>query len=405
MKILIVSARYYPETFSITNIAEELVKMGNDVTVLTGKPSYGLYEIYSGYSNIENQTINGVKIIRLNEKIRKKGFFSLVRNYLSIFHIYNSYLKKCNTKYDAVLSHVVSPIFSIHGVGRFCKKQNIPHMHYGLDLWPESLVATGFVKKNSIVFKMMKKYCKKIYNTCDLITFASPCTESYFHDFLKIKVPFKHIYQPCLTKLPSEEMVNNHLFKESSKCHILYCGSVARFHHLDLFIKSISASSCKDQLTVTIVGSGSELENIKKLVSDLNLNDVVTFTGRVSPKDTINFYVKADVLFAPLYNNSFTSYMIPQKVIEYFMYSRPILGMLVGDGKELITQASKLNVVCDQTIESLSNAIDHICSMNEEEMTRCGLENRAFFVKNKRFQLPIICEELESSLVSLINNK
>jgi hypothetical protein len=79
--------------------------------------------------------------------------------------------------------------------------------------------------------------------------------------------------------------------------------------------------------------------------------------------------------------------------------------MLVGDGKELITQASKLNVVCDQTIESLSNAIDHICSMNEEEMTRCGLENRAFFVKNKRFQLPIICEELESSLVSLINNK
>ena len=40
MKILIVSNRYWPENFRITDIAESLVKIGHDVTVLTGLPNY-----------------------------------------------------------------------------------------------------------------------------------------------------------------------------------------------------------------------------------------------------------------------------------------------------------------------------------------------------------------------------
>ena len=60
MKILVVCQFYYPENFVITNICENLVKQGNDVTVLTGKPNYGYGYILPEYKNVKRETINGV---------------------------------------------------------------------------------------------------------------------------------------------------------------------------------------------------------------------------------------------------------------------------------------------------------------------------------------------------------
>ncbi|MGN1075675.1 MAG: hypothetical protein ACI4QP_01725 [Candidatus Enteromonas sp.] len=75
MKILLVCQHYYPEPFRVTRIAENLVKDGNEVTVLTGIPNYPEGHYYPGYSKKENreQTINGVHIIRAFEHPRKKG--------------------------------------------------------------------------------------------------------------------------------------------------------------------------------------------------------------------------------------------------------------------------------------------------------------------------------------------
>ena len=40
MKILVVCQHYYPEPFRLSDICEELVKQGNEVTVLTDIPNY-----------------------------------------------------------------------------------------------------------------------------------------------------------------------------------------------------------------------------------------------------------------------------------------------------------------------------------------------------------------------------
>ena len=48
MKILLVSQYFWPETFRVNDLAEELVLRGNEVTVLTGKPNYPQGKIYKG---------------------------------------------------------------------------------------------------------------------------------------------------------------------------------------------------------------------------------------------------------------------------------------------------------------------------------------------------------------------
>lgn len=402
MRILIVSARYKPETFTIGPIAEKLVEKGHEVTVLTGRPHYGRFRLYDGYETLQDEVINGVKVLRVNEKVRTPGTKALIMNYLSIYREYPKRLKKIPCDYDIVLSHVMSPIFTMRGIKKYCKKNNIPHMHYGFDLWPESLIATGYLKRKSLAFKMLKSYSKKMYKTCDLITYASPSTETYFKDYLKVDVPFKHIYQPCLTEQPELSLVDTHEFAKEGKKRILFCGTIAKFSHLEFIINAFKNEEIRNNFIFDIVGSGSEMENAQKLVNELQLQNSVIFHGRVQSSETIRFYLNSDILFVPLYRNSKTSDMIPQKVIEYFMYGKPILGMLGGDGKALINEASNMNVICDQTVESLEDGLKQLNKYSSKDMMECGLSNYNYYKKSTRFSLDAVCDELIECMDSLI---
>lgn len=122
MKILIISARYYPEQFSITNIAETLVKKGHNVTVITGKPNYGYGKILPEYKKVKFETINGVKIFRVKEIARKKGTISLVINYLSLYFGVKKAARKLIEDYDILLSHVLSPILTATAILKYAKK-------------------------------------------------------------------------------------------------------------------------------------------------------------------------------------------------------------------------------------------------------------------------------------------
>ncbi len=51
MNILIVSQYYWPENFRINELSRELVKLGNNVTVLTGLPNYPEGKIYKDFTN------------------------------------------------------------------------------------------------------------------------------------------------------------------------------------------------------------------------------------------------------------------------------------------------------------------------------------------------------------------
>ena len=404
MKILIITPRYFPEQFSITRIAETLCFFGNEVTVLTGIPHYGYSAPLEGYNSETQQIVNGVRIIRVKEKPRLDAKnISLVKNYLSIFMQYPKALSRLKESFDIVLSHNLSPIFSMRGIKRFCEKRHIPHMHYGLDLWPESLVATSYFRKTSFLFKIMKSYCRKLYSSCDLIAFASPSTESYFHSFLNLpSIPWKQIYQPSLISAPDMNDIINHVFKENGKLIVTYCGSIAKFHRLDLLISALSLCANKEHVEIHIIGSGSELLNIQKQAKDYGLSQII-FYGRVPAERTRYFLLNSDILFIPLINNSKTSLMIPQKAIEYLMYGKPILGMISGDGREILERASSINFFAEETPQSIAQKIDEYVIKSNDDLKNGGMQNRFFFDNEPRFQLETICIELEYEMKKLIS--
>ena len=51
LKILIISQYFWPENFRVNELSEELIKLGHDITVLTGYPNYPKGEIFEDFLN------------------------------------------------------------------------------------------------------------------------------------------------------------------------------------------------------------------------------------------------------------------------------------------------------------------------------------------------------------------
>ena len=183
MKILVVCQFYYPENFVITRIAEKLAEYGHDVTVLTGKPNYGYGYILPGYENIDSEIINGVKVERVNLKPRKTSRKSIIDNYLSFWKNSKKWVKKCKTKYDVVYSMSLSPVTILSAGNLYKKKFVVPHIVHCVDLWPESVLVTNAVKKNSLIYKILYRWSKKLYSKADEILIGSPAFELFKTNF------------------------------------------------------------------------------------------------------------------------------------------------------------------------------------------------------------------------------
>ena len=85
MKILVICQHYWPENFRVTEISEELVRRGHQVTALVGLPNYPTGNIPEEYRHHQNrrQVRNGVEIRRCFEIGRKPGKVGLALNYVS----------------------------------------------------------------------------------------------------------------------------------------------------------------------------------------------------------------------------------------------------------------------------------------------------------------------------------
>ena len=141
MKLLIVTPKYYPDTFPINLVAEELVQKGHDVHVLTSVPFVnGKYiKKYDKSCTIEN----GVTVYRVKAAIRTNSKSSLIKNYLSLTKEMRKWARNTSNLYDMVYTYSISPV-TILGAGNIYKKKyGIKHFAHVLDLWPEAAVDAG----------------------------------------------------------------------------------------------------------------------------------------------------------------------------------------------------------------------------------------------------------------------
>ena len=358
MKVLIVTQYYYPEPFKISDICEELVKRGNEVTVLTGIPNYPMGEYYSGYLNKKiEEKINGVRVIRTKLRPRKKGAVNLFLNYLSFWFQSAKCARRIKEKFDIVYAWQLSPVFYVSSAHKYCKKNNVKLICYCMDLWPESLKAGG-IRENSLVFKFFKYVSKKIYNYADEIVVSSPSFEKYLRDVIEYKKEISFLPQHYVPKF---KISDKRIMKRNDKPVFLYAGNIGSVQQIDRIIMAFSEIDAE----LYICGNGSRYSECLDIVSKYNINNV-HLTGLLNVDELRTMYELADFCVLPLSNESYIGKTIPAKMQEYFYYEKPILAAIDGDAKVIITDLGN-GVVCDlNDLQSISESAKKMITKKEE---------------------------------------
>ena len=333
---MVVCQYYYPEPVRITDICEELVKQGNEITVLTGVPNYPMGNIYNGYKlfNNKDEVINGVKIKRCFTIPRKKGKVTRLLNYISFPLSSASKIRKLEKDFDIVLVNQLSPVIMANAGIKYKKKNNIKLVLYCLDLWPESLLVGG-VSKKSILYKFFYKLSEKIYTKADSILIGSHTFEDYLLSQFKIeRSKIKFLPQYAETIFTPEECKK----EEDENIDILFAGNIGKAQSMDTILEAACRTQTIKNLKWHIVGDGIEYERCLNKIKEKNTKNIKMY-GRKSIEEMPKIYKKADAMLVSLCGDSFVSNTLPGKVQSYMAAGKPIIGAANGETKIVIKEA------------------------------------------------------------------
>lgn len=110
--------------------------------------------------------------------------------------------------------------------------------------------------------------------------------------------------------------------------------SLESIYNIDITIKAFANLKLKypeKPMKLMVVGQGSECENLKKLVSELNIQNEVLFTGRIPFHEVPNYFNQIDVL---INISNYESFGV--SVIEAMACEKPVIATNTGGLKEII---------------------------------------------------------------------
>lgn len=377
MNILVFCQYYYPEPFQLNEICEELVKNGNNVTIVTGLPNYPEGKIYREYENYKtnDELINGVRVIRCKIIPRGKSKIKLLFNYLSYMFLAKRKSLKLGKEYDIVFLYQLTPITQAYPAIKYCKKYNKKLICYCLDLAPAS--GEDIVGKHKLLMKFYDYFSKWAYKNCNHIAVTSKMFIDYLNLHHKIAIN-KISYLPQHSSseyLKVDFKKNNHNF-----INIVFAGNIGYGARLDILIdavKKIVDEGVKN-FFVQIIGDGSDKQRLVNMVTNYQLSSYITFINRVSKIDLIDYYKNADALFVSLRKGQIT---VPLKLQSYMSIGKFIIGSMDGSGRNLIKDANC--GICSQAenVDELSNNIKEYLN-NKIEYDKKGQNGKEYFIKN-----------------------
>lgn len=381
MKILVISQYYYPEPFKIHEICEELVKRGNEVTVITGRPNYPDGDLLPGYENPDkmNEMINGVRVIRTFIPLRGHNSLSLIRNYLSYPRYAKKEIKKLDREYDIVFVYQLSPVFMLLPALYYKKKYKKKVYVYCLDLWPESLKVLH-MNENNLVFKILKKVCNRLYRQCDFISVTSPA----FIEYLSGVNEVERNKINCIPQHGEELFLQVRPYQKQDKLNITFAGNIGKAQDFGCLVKAVARipDSYYSRLKITIIGSGSYETKFKQLIEEEQLESIFNFTGRKKVEELIPYYNDTSLFLLSLEKDSNIGKTIPSKLQTYMAAGRGIIGSIDGASADIINN-SNAGMVCHAGDDKeLAKIIIKMVDADDNLINKLSKNSRKYFMDN-----------------------
>ena len=126
---------------------------------------------------------------------------------------------------------------------------------------------------------------------------------------------------------------------DKNSFNIVFAGNIGKAQDFQSVLKAARELKEFKDIKWTFLGDGRALNESKLLSKDYDILNNVSFPGRVPLSDVAGLLNQADALLISLAEGQAFSSVIPAKLQTYLQIGKPILGMLSGEGANIIKQA------------------------------------------------------------------
>ena len=347
MRILIISDRFVPEitapSFREMEHAQQWIRMGHDVTVVTCAPNFPHGKVFSGYRNrcYQTEMLDGVRVVRIwsymaaNEGTIKRTLDYLSFVFSAIFFFWRY------PKFDVILA--TSPPLFVPIAGYFVSKlRRRPWLFEIRDLWPDSIEAVGAAGGKGRIFKILSWLEMFLYRKADHII---PLTDSFRENLAARGIPEEKM--DVVTNGVDTDKFNRdniafdgreRLGVGKDKFLAGYIGTVGLAHGLETLLDA--AEQCRDdsRLVFLIMGEGAERGRLEADAKERGLSNVL-FHDFVPQEEVVSYLGALDATIVHLRPHPVFKTVIPSKIFENMAMGVPMIYAVEGHSAEIVQEA------------------------------------------------------------------
>ena len=277
------------------------------------------------------------------------------------------------------------------------KKLKKPLFIYVLDIWPDQMKIWGVDEKNPI-FYLVKKYCQHAYGSGDLVGISS-------RPFRKYLVKVNKVDNKKIVYLPQHsdrmDVGAGMKVKSNNQVDFIFAGNIGQQQNIECILKAISKVKTSKPYHVHIYGDGTSFEACKKLALKLQVNDRVTFYGRVPKEKLTPIYPQMDAFLLTLCSESMVGFVantVPAKLQGYMSAGKPIIAAVDGGAKDIIEECQCGIAVPADDVDGYAKAIVEYIE-HKEKYIECGVRAKKYFDEN--YDKNVVIDKLEGYLIRL----
>jgi glycosyltransferase involved in cell wall biosynthesis len=273
--------------------------------------------------------------------------------------------------------HACNPPDTIFLIGGFYKLFGKKFVFDHHDINPE-LYEAKFGKRG-FGYKLLTALERLTFRTADMVISTN---ESYRKIALtrggvKEKDVFVVRSGPDLTRM--KQVAPNPALKKGRKYLVGYVGVMGKQEGIDLLLQAVQLivkHLGRTDVQFGLVGGGTELPAMRELAKKLDIDDYVTFTGRVPDAELLEMLNTADICVNPDRANDMNDRSTMNKVMEYMALGKPLVQFDLTEGRVSAGEASwyaRQNDVADLAQKMVSlledeNARIHMGAVGRERI-------------------------------------
>lgn len=390
MKILYPVAYFHPENIAFSHIEKALlrafVQNGHDVFVICPTPTRGISDdIYQKYKRIKDETImdGRVHIHRFWCPREKQNTLSrairyvwlVLREYWMVGRVGK------NDKCDVALLASTPPILGLIAE-RIKNAHNCRVVYMLQDIFPDSLLNTGIVRKKGLLWKIGRRIEDSVYMSSDRTIAIS--------DDFKKNIMAKGVSADKISVIPNwadtdsihyVERSDNPLFDkyglDRSKFYIAYSGNIGLTQNMDMLLNAAYKLLDRTDIGFILVGDGAYRETVERRIQDEKLKNVHLLPFQPY-EDIANVFSLGDVGLI-ISKPGVGSNSVPSKAWGYMAAERSLLA-------SFDSQSEMCSIIREQKCGTCVDADDEtglrlvIISLYEQRNTlkECGERGRKY---------------------------